>query len=95
MTVDGNQRAIKMLRRRHLSMLVNIVMMWKVSSVLRLGTTEKTSLTPRPEGSEMKYWYQIYVDFCPACLSEDRWRERVYKKPKGSIWHEVYDGCVL
>jgi hypothetical protein len=30
-----------------------------------------------------KYWYKEYVDCCPVCCREDRWKERVYgEKPK-------------
>jgi len=45
-----------------------------------------------------KYWYKFYINYCPVCGSEDKWKERQYtKKPKdGAKRYEVrerYDWC--
>jgi len=45
-----------------------------------------------------KYWYQYFLEMCPVCGHESRWKERRYtRKPKAvhrrySIV-QVYDWC--
>ena len=28
------------------------------------------------------YWYLFKYEFCPICGVEDRWKERIYNRPK-------------
>jgi len=45
-----------------------------------------------------KYWYRTLIFYCPLCLREKVYRERVYtKKPKDYedriVYKELYDYC--
>lgn len=44
---------------------------------------------------KQKFWYQIIVWMCPVCGSEQKFKERVYKKPENNyIVEDHYDWCL-
>ena len=34
------------------------------------------------------YWYLITIYYCVICGKEDKYRERIYDKPKPENWNE-------
>lgn len=47
----------------------------------------------------MKYWYKVYIHYCPVCGSEKRYRERQYslrpeKREDRISWSDYYDYCL-
>jgi len=47
----------------------------------------------------MTYWIKYHIETCPVCGKEDRWQERIYKKPKPKdfrkryVFTERFDWC--
>ena len=38
-----------------------------------------------------KYWYMFHIRYCPVCGYEEKWKERVYDKPKPKDDNARYD----